>query len=164
MKPLVGIVMGSASDWETVSRATATLETLGIAHEVKVISAHRTPDQLVEYTETAAERGLEVLLAAAGGAAALPGAMAAKTWLPVLGIPIQSQALNGMDSLLSMAQMPAGIPVGTLAIGNAGATNAALLAAAILSIKHPEILAALKTFRSKQTEKVLQQPDPSKTS
>ncbi len=163
MKPLIGIVMGSASDWETVSRATATLETLGIAHEVKVISAHRTPDQLVEYTETAAERGLEVLIAAAGGAAALPGAMAAKTWLPVLGIPIQSQALNGMDSLLSMAQMPAGIPVGTLAIGNAGATNAALLAAAILSIKHPEILAALIAFRSKQTEKVLQQPDPSKT-
>ena len=156
--------MGSASDWETVSRATATLETLGIAHEVNVISAHRTPDQLVEYTETAAERGLEVLLAAAGGAAALPGAMAAKTWLPVLGIPIQSQALNGMDSLLSMAQMPAGIPVGTLAIGNAGATNAALLAAAILSIKHPDSLAALKTFRSKQTEKGLQQPDPSKTS
>ena len=164
MKPLVGIVMGSASDWETVSRATATLETLGIAHEVNVISAHRTPDQLVEYTETAAERGLEVLLAAAGGAAALPGAMAAKTWLPVLGIPIQSQALNGMDSLLSMAQMPAGIPEGTLAIGNAGATNAPLLSASILSIKHPEILAALKTFRSKQTEKVLQQPDPSKTS
>ena len=162
MKPLVGIIMGSASDWETMRRAAETLETLDIPHEVRVISAHRTPDQLVKYTETVAERGLEVLVAGAGGAAALPGAMAAKTCLPVLGVPIQSRALNGMDSLLSMVQMPAGIPVGTLAIGNAGAINAALLAASILSIKHPKILDALVSYRNKQTNHVLQQPDPRK--
>lgn len=162
MKPLVGIIMGSASDWETMRRAAETLETLDIPHEVRVISAHRTPDQLAKYTETAAERGLEVLVAGAGGAAALPGAMAAKTCLPVLGVPIQSRALNGMDSLLSMVQMPAGVPVGTLAIGNAGAINAALLAASILSIKHPKILDALVSYRSKQTNHVLQQPDPRK--
>ena len=160
MKPLVGIIMGSASDWETVRRAAQTLEALSITHEVRVISAHRTPDQLVEYTETASKRGLEVLIAAAGGAAALPGAIAAKTCLPVLGIPIQSRALNGWDSLLSLVQMPAGVPVGTLAIGNAGATNAALLAASILGIKHPKILDTLKAYRSEQTNKVLQQPDP----
>ena len=162
MKPLVGIIMGSASDWETMRRAAETLETLDIPHEVRVISAHRTPDQLAKYTETAAERGLEVLVAGAGGAAALPGAMAAKTCLPVLGVPIQSRALNGMDSLLSMVQMPAGVPVGTLAIGNAGAINAALLAASILSIKHPKILDALVSYRNKQTNHVLQQPDPRK--
>ena len=151
MKPLVGIIMGSASDWETVRRTAQTLEALSITHEVRVISAHRTPDQLVEYTETASKRGLEVLIAAAGGAAALPGAIAAKTCLPVLGIPIQSRALNGMDSLLSMVQMPGGVPVGTMAIGKPGAKNAALLATAILGNKYPEYRAAYEGFRAKQT-------------
>lgn len=160
--PLVGIIMGSTSDWETLKPAADTLTLLGVAHEVRVVSAHRTPDLLFEYAATARERGIEVIIAGAGGAAHLPGMTAAKTTLPVLGVPVQSKALNGMDSLLSIAQMPAGIPVGTLAIGAAGATNAALLAAAILGNKYPAIHDALATFRSEQTTKVLAQPDPRK--
>lgn len=160
MKPLVGIIMGSSSDWETLKPAAETLERLGIAHEVRVVSAHRTPDLLFEYANTARQRGLEVIIAGAGGAAHLPGMTAAKTSVPVLGVPVQSKALNGIDSLLSIAQMPAGIPVGTLAIGHAGATNAALLAAAIVGNKHPEALAALESFRQQQTQRVLANPDP----
>ncbi len=160
MKPLVGIIMGSTSDWETLKPASETLEKLSIPHEVRVVSAHRTPDLLFEYAGTARERGLEVLIAGAGGAAHLPGMTAAKTSLPVLGVPVQSKALNGIDSLLSIAQMPAGIPVGTLAIGAAGATNAALLAAAILGIARPDVRTALENFRAAQTAKVLAQPDP----
>lgn len=160
MKPLVGIIMGSVSDWETLEPAARTLELLGVTHEVKVVSAHRTPDLLFEYAVTARDRGIEVIIAGAGGAAHLPGMTAAKTTLPVLGVPVQSKALNGMDSLLSIVQMPAGIPVGTLAIGASGATNAALLAAAILGNKHPAIHAALAAFRAGQTERVLAQPDP----
>jgi 5-(carboxyamino)imidazole ribonucleotide mutase len=160
MNPLVGIIMGSTSDWETLKPASETLEKLGIPHEVRVVSAHRTPDLLFEYASTARGRGLEVLIAGAGGAAHLPGMTAAKTSLPVLGVPVQSKALNGLDSLLSIVQMPAGIPVGTLAIGAAGATNAALLAAAILGIARPEVKAALESFRAAQTEKVLARPDP----
>jgi 5-(carboxyamino)imidazole ribonucleotide mutase len=160
MNPLVGIIMGSTSDWETMRAAAETLEKLGVAHEVRVVSAHRTPDLLFDYAASARERGLEVLIAGAGGAAHLPGMAAAKTSLPVLGVPVQSKTLNGLDSLLSIVQMPAGIPVGTLAIGAAGATNAALLAAAILGNTRPEIRAALEAFRSAQTDKVLAQPDP----
>jgi 5-(carboxyamino)imidazole ribonucleotide mutase len=160
MKPLVGIIMGSSSDWETLKNAADTLEKLGVPHEVRVVSAHRTPDLLFEYANTARGRGIEVIIAGAGGAAHLPGMTAAKTSLPVLGVPVQSKALNGMDSLLSIAQMPAGIPVGTLAIGNAGATNAALLAAAILGNKYPGIAAALDAFRAQQTANVLAKPDP----
>ncbi len=160
MKALVGIIMGSTSDWETLRNAVETLEKLGVPHEVRVVSAHRTPDLLFEYASTARDRGLQVLIAGAGGAAHLPGMTAAKTTLPVLGVPVQSRALNGIDSLLSIAQMPAGIPVGTLAIGAAGATNAALLAAAILANGHPAIREALEAFRAAQTEKVLAQPDP----
>ena len=160
MKPLVGIIMGSQSDWETMRHAADTLDTLEIPHEVRVVSAHRTPDLLFEYASSARERGLEVLVAGAGGAAHLPGMTAAKTSLPVLGVPVQSRALNGMDSLLSIAQMPAGIPVGTLAIGKAGAINAALLAGAILAGKYPEIQIALDAFRNEQTDRVLQDPDP----
>jgi 5-(carboxyamino)imidazole ribonucleotide mutase len=160
MKPLVGIIMGSTSDWETLRHAAETLETLGIPHEVRVVSAHRTPDLLFEYAASARDRGLQVLIAGAGGAAHLPGMAAAKTSLPVLGVPVQSKTLNGLDSLLSIVQMPAGIPVGTLAIGVAGATNAALLAASILGNTHPGILAALEAFRAAQTGKVLAQPDP----
>lgn len=160
MEPLVGIIMGSASDWDTMRETAETLESLNVPHEVRVISAHRTPDALAEYTEAAVERGLEALIAGAGGAAALPGAIAAKTRLPVLGVPIQSRALNGMDSLLSMVQMPSGVPVGTLAIGNAGARNAALLAASILAIKHPDVARALDEYRAAQTNRVLAQPDP----
>ncbi len=152
--------MGSTSDWETLRNAAETLEKLGVPHEVRVVSAHRTPDLLFEYAGTARERGLQVLIAGAGGAAHLPGMAAAKTTLPVLGVPVQSRTLNGLDSLLSIVQMPAGIPVGTLAIGAAGATNAALLAAAILSNSHPAIRVALDTFRAAQTDKVLAQPDP----
>jgi 5-(carboxyamino)imidazole ribonucleotide mutase len=160
MNPLVGIIMGSASDWETMRAAAETLEKLGVAHEVRVVSAHRTPDLLFEYAASARERGLEVLIAGAGGAAHLPGMAASKTSLPVLGVPVQSKTLSGLDSLLSIVQMPAGIPVGTLAIGAAGATNAALLAAAILGNTRPAIRAALEAFRAAQTAKVLAQPDP----
>lgn len=152
--------MGSTSDWETLRPASETLDRLGVPHEVRVVSAHRTPDLLFEYAGSARDRGLRVLIAGAGGAAHLPGMAAAKTSLPVLGVPVQSKALNGLDSLLSIVQMPAGIPVGTLAIGAAGATNAALLAAAILGISQPEIRAALDAFRAAQTDKVLAQPDP----
>jgi 5-(carboxyamino)imidazole ribonucleotide mutase len=160
MNPLVGIIMGSTSDWETMRAAAETLEKLGVPHEVRVVSAHRTPDLLFEYAASARERGLEVLIAGAGGAAHLPGMAAAKTTLPVLGVPVQSKTLSGLDSLLSIVQMPAGIPVGTLAIGAAGATNAALLAAAILGNTRPEIRGALEAFRAAQTDKVLAQPDP----
>jgi len=160
MNPLVGIIMGSTSDWETMRAASETLEKLGVPHEVRVVSAHRTPDLLFDYAASARERGLEVLIAGAGGAAHLPGMAAAKTTLPVLGVPVQSKTLNGLDSLLSIVQMPAGIPVATLAIGAAGATNAALLAAAILANTRPAIRAALETFRAAQTDKVLAQPDP----
>jgi 5-(carboxyamino)imidazole ribonucleotide mutase len=161
VKPLVGIIMGSTSDWETLKSASETLTRLGVPHETRVVSAHRTPDLLFEYASTARERGLEVLIAGAGGAAHLPGMTAAKTSLPVLGVPVQSKTLNGIDSLLSIAQMPAGIPVGTLAIGAAGATNAALLAAAILGNSRPAIREALDAFRAEQTRKVLAHPDPS---
>lgn len=159
---LVGIVMGSQSDWETMKNAAETLESLGVPHETRVVSAHRTPDRMFEYAEQAAERGLRVIIAGAGGAAHLPGMLAAKTLVPVLGVPVQSRALNGMDSLLSIAQMPAGIPVGTLAIGAAGATNAALLAAAIIGTTEPEVRSALESFRKARTEAVLAQPDPSR--
>ncbi|MGE0115335.1 MAG: 5-(carboxyamino)imidazole ribonucleotide mutase [Steroidobacteraceae bacterium] len=158
--PLVGIIMGSSSDWETMQPAADMLTQLGVPHEIRVVSAHRTPDLLFDYAETARARGIEIIIAGAGGAAHLPGMTAAKTTLPVLGVPVQSKALNGMDSLLSIAQMPAGIPVGTLAIGKAGATNAALLAAAMLGNKYPEIHSSLAVFRQTQTEKVLAQPDP----
>jgi 5-(carboxyamino)imidazole ribonucleotide mutase len=160
MNPLVGIIMGSTSDWETLRHAAETLEKLGVPHEVRVVSAHRTPDLLFEYASSARDRGLQVLIAGAGGAAHLPGMAAAKTSLPVLGVPVQSKTLSGLDSLLSIVQMPAGIPVGTLAIGVAGATNAALLAAAILGNTQPAIRAALEAFRAAQTDKVLAQPDP----
>jgi 5-(carboxyamino)imidazole ribonucleotide mutase len=159
-KVRVGIVMGSTSDWETMKHAADSLEELGIAHEVEVVSAHRTPDKLFCYAENAAERGLEVIIAGAGGAAHLPGMLAAKTPVPVLGVPVQSKALNGMDSLLSIVQMPAGIPVGTLAIGRAGAVNAALLAAAIVANHDEKARQALNAFRIKQTEAVLANPDP----
>lgn len=161
MTPLVGVIMGSVSDWDTMRHAAETLELLGIAHETQVVSAHRTPDKLFAYAEQAAERGLGVIIAGAGGAAHLPGMVASKTWLPVLGVPVQSKALSGMDSLLSIVQMPAGIPVGTLAIGRAGAVNAALLAAAMLANRHPDIRKALIDFRARQTEQVLARPDPS---
>jgi 5-(carboxyamino)imidazole ribonucleotide mutase len=161
MQALVGIIMGSKSDWETLQPAADTLQRLGIPHETRVVSAHRTPDLLFDYAESARARGLEVIIAGAGGAAHLPGMTAAKTTLPVLGVPVQSKALNGLDSLLSIVQMPAGIPVATLAIGVAGATNAALLAAAILANKYDPIREALERFRSEQTQKVLAHPDPS---
>jgi 5-(carboxyamino)imidazole ribonucleotide mutase len=160
MKPLVGIIMGSSSDWESLRPAAEMLEKLGIAHEVRVVSAHRTPDMLFEYASSAAERGLEVLIAGAGGAAHLPGMTAAKTLLPVLGVPVQSRALNGLDSLLSIVQMPAGVPVATFAIGAAGATNAALFAAAILARRHADIERALTQHRQRQTEAILAHPDP----
>jgi 5-(carboxyamino)imidazole ribonucleotide mutase len=160
MTALVGIIMGSTSDWETMRFAAETLERLGIPHEVEVVSAHRTPDKLFKYAETAESKGLEVIIAGAGGAAHLPGMTAAKTAVPVLGVPVQSKALNGMDSLLSIVQMPAGIPVGTMAIGKAGAINAALLAAAIISNKHIHFRGVLNTFRSEQTEAVLAHSDP----
>ncbi len=161
-KVLVGIIMGSQSDWETMKHAAATLDTLGVAHETRVVSAHRTPDRMFEYAEQAVDRGLLVIIAGAGGAAHLPGMVAAKTVVPVLGVPVRSKALNGMDSLLSMAQMPAGIPVGTLAIGTAGAVNAALLAAAIIGNSSPEIRQALERFRAQSCATVLSNPDPSR--
>ena len=160
MKPLVGIIMGSKSDWETLQPAANTLTRLGVAFETRVVSAHRTPDLLFEYASTARDRGIEVIIAGAGGAAHLPGMTASKTTLPVLGVPVQSKALNGMDSLLSIVQMPAGIPVGTLAIGQAGATNAALLAASILANKYAPIRTAIDQFRKDQTDTVLAHPDP----
>jgi len=160
MKALVGIIMGSSSDWETLRCAAETLQKLGIAHEVKVVSAHRTPDLLFEYAASARSRGLEVIIAGAGGAAHLPGMTAAKTSLPVLGVPVQSKTLGGLDSLLSIVQMPAGVPVATFAIGAAGATNAALCAAAILANKYPAVAEALGRFRDSQTAGVLSNPDP----
>jgi 5-(carboxyamino)imidazole ribonucleotide mutase len=156
----VGIIMGSRSDWETMSHAAEKLDELGVSYEVRVVSAHRTPDLLFEYAESAVDRGLKVIIAGAGGAAHLPGMVAAKTRVPVLGVPVQSKALNGMDSLLSIAQMPAGIPVGTLAIGKAGAANAALLAAAILANENADVAAALDKFRKNQTDRVLGDSDP----
>jgi 5-(carboxyamino)imidazole ribonucleotide mutase len=158
--PLVGVIMGSKSDWATMCHCVEMLEQLGIPHEVQVVSAHRTPDLLFSYADTAADRGLEVIIAGAGGAAHLPGMCAAKTHLPVLGVPVQSAMLSGVDSLLSIVQMPAGIAVATLAIGRAGAVNAALLAASMLGNKYPRYQAALKTFRSRQTNQVLENPDP----
>ncbi|MEW6765193.1 MAG: 5-(carboxyamino)imidazole ribonucleotide mutase [Pseudomonadota bacterium] len=160
VQPLVGVIMGSKSDWETMRLAVETLEAFGVPCETRVVSAHRTPDLLMDYAATAATRGLEVIIAGAGGAAHLPGMVAAKTSVPVLGVPVQSKALNGMDSLLSIVQMPAGIPVGTLAIGPAGAKNAALLATAIVSNSRPELRARLDAFRAEQTESVLNNPDP----
>jgi 5-(carboxyamino)imidazole ribonucleotide mutase len=159
-QPLVGVIMGSSSDWETMEHVAKTLTDLGVPHETRVVSAHRTPDLLFEYAASAEKRGIEVLIAGAGGAAHLPGMTAAKTVLPVLGVPVESKALKGLDSLLSIAQMPGGIPVGTLAIGKAGAINSALLAAAILGAKHPAIREALRKFREEQTERVLANPDP----
>ena len=156
----VGIIMGSRSDWETMRHATETLDELGVSYEVRVVSAHRTPDLLFEYAGSAVERGLKVIIAGAGGAAHLPGMAASKTRVPVLGVPVQSKALSGMDSLLSIAQMPAGIPVGSMAIGRAGAVNAALLAAAILANENAAIATALDTFRQNQTDKVLGDSDP----
>ena len=152
--------MGSRSDWQTMSAAAQMLEELGVPHEVRVVSAHRTPDLLFEYAATAQERGLQVIIAGAGGAAHLPGMVAAKSLLPVLGVPVESKALSGMDSLLSIVQMPKGIPVGTLAIGTAGAANAALLAASMLANQDPALRQALAAFRARQTEQVLAQPDP----
>lgn len=162
-KALVGVIMGSTSDWETMEHAAKMLEELGVAFETRVVSAHRTPDLLFAYASEAEKRGIEVIIAGAGGAAHLPGMTAAKTVLPVLGVPVESKALKGLDSLLSIAQMPGGIPVGTLAIGKAGAINAALLAAAIVGNRHPEIREALRKFRAAQTAKVLANPDPAKT-
>ena len=161
MKPLVGIIMGSSSDWETMRLAADQLGALGVPFESRVISAHRTPDLLFEYAAGAAARGLEVLIAGAGGAAHLPGMAASKTLLPVIGVPIRSKTLNGLDSLLSIVQMPAGVPVATVAIGEAGARNAALLAAAILAARHPPLRDALAAFRERQTSEVLARPDPS---
>jgi 5-(carboxyamino)imidazole ribonucleotide mutase len=163
-EPLIGVIMGSRSDWETLAPAAEMLERLGIPFEVKVVSAHRTPDLLFEYAGSAEGRGLEVIIAGAGGAAHLPGMAASKTTLPVLGVPVESKALHGMDSLLSIVQMPAGIPVGTLAIGPAGATNAALLAAAIVGNRHPEVREALKRHRQEQTAAVIALPDPRRSS
>lgn len=158
--PRVGVVMGSRSDWETMEHASTMLTRMGIVHEVRVVSAHRTPDLLFDYADGARARGIQVIIAGAGGAAHLPGMIAAKTALPVFGVPVQSKALNGMDSLLSIAQMPAGIPVGTLAIGRAGATNAALLAASVLALHDPAVAEALDVFRAEQTRSVLANPDP----
>ena len=160
-EPLVGVIMGSSSDWETLQHSVKTLEELGVPYEKRVVSAHRTPDLLFEYAADAEKRGLEVIIAGAGGAAHLPGMTASKTVLPVLGVPVESKALKGLDSLLSIAQMPGGIPVGTLAIGKVGAINAALLAAAILGAKHAHIREALRKFRESQTARVLANPDPS---
>ena len=156
----VGIIMGSRSDWDTMRHASETLDALDVAHDVRVVSAHRTPDLLFEYAETAVERGMKVIIAGAGGAAHLPGMAAAKTRVPVLGVPVQSRALQGHDSLLSIVQMPAGVPVATMAIGKAGAINAALLAAAILAIDDERVASALDLYRQNQTDKILADPDP----
>lgn len=158
--PLVALIMGSKSDWETMQHAADMLAALGVPHEAKVVSAHRTPDLLFEYAESAEARGIQVIIAGAGGSAHLPGMTAAKTVLPVLGVPVESKALQGIDSLLSIVQMPAGVPVGTLAIGKPGAINAALLAASIVGATRPEIRDALRAFREEQTSAVLSQPDP----
>jgi 5-(carboxyamino)imidazole ribonucleotide mutase len=160
MNPIVGVIMGSKSDWETMSHATQTLEALGIPCEARVLSAHRTPDALLDYVGSAQSRGLEIIIAGAGGAAHLAGVAAAKTLLPVLGVPIESKSLKGLDSLLSMVQMPGGIPVATFAIGKAGAINAALFAAACLGLKYPEYLEAVRRFRERQTQAILDHPDP----
>ncbi len=160
MQALVGIIMGSQSDWETMQHAAAMLEKLGVPHEVKVVSAHRTPDLLFQYAESAEARGLKVIIAGAGGAAHLPGMCAAKTAVPVLGVPVESKTMKGIDSLYSIVQMPAGVPVGTLAIGKAGATNAGLFAAQILGAFDPAVRAAVEAFRREQTDKVLANPDP----
>jgi 5-(carboxyamino)imidazole ribonucleotide mutase len=158
--PRIGVVMGSRSDWDTLQHAVSRLESLGIAHEVRVVSAHRTPDLLFDYAAQAEARGLRAIIAGAGGAAHLPGMLAAKTAVPVLGVPVQSKALNGLDSLLSIVQMPAGVPVATFAIGAAGAANAALFAAALLAPEDETVRAALAAFRAKQTREVLDRPDP----
>lgn len=162
-RPLVGIIMGSRSDWETMAHAAEELEKLGVTHEVRVVSAHRTPDVLFEYASSAKARGLRVIIAGAGGAAHLPGMAAAKTTLPVLGVPVESKALRGIDSLLSIVQMPAGVPVGTLAIGRAGATNAALLAAQILALSDSALAARLEARQREQTTRVLNDSDPRST-
>ena len=159
-EPLVGVIMGSRSDWDTMRQTAETLESFGVPFETRVLSAHRTPDELAEYAATAEDRGLEVIIAAAGGAAALPGAVAAKTTLPVLGVPMESK-LSGLDSLLSMVQMPAGVPVGTLAVGKAGAVNAANLATSIVAGAHPEYRERLRAYRDEQRARVLKEPDPS---
>jgi len=157
---LVGLIMGSKSDWDTMQHAAQILDVLGVPHETKIVSAHRTPDLLFEYAASAEQRGIEVIIAGAGGAAHLPGMAAAKTTLPVLGVPVESKALQGIDSLLSIVQMPAGVPVGTLAIGKPGAINAALLAASIVAINRPDVRERLRAFRAEQTNAVLAQPDP----
>ena len=158
-QPLVGIIMGSSSDWETMRHAAETLDKLGVAHETKVVSAHRTPKRLYDYASSAKERGLKIIIAGAGGAAHLPGMAASMTSLPVLGVPVESQALKGMDSLLSIVQMPAGVPVGTLAIGRAGATNAGLLAASILAITDDQLAARVERYRDDQTRAVAESPE-----
>lgn len=158
--PLVGIIMGSKSDWETLSHAAEVLASLEVPHEARVVSAHRTPDAMFEYAESAESRGIEVIVAGAGGAAHLPGMVAAKSVLPVLGVPVQSRTLKGLDSLLSIAQMPGGVPVGTLAIGKAGAINAGLLAASILGASHPDIRERYRQWRARQTDEVLSATDP----
>lgn len=158
---LVGLIMGSKSDWDTMQHAAQILDVLGVSHETKIVSAHRTPDLLFEYASSAEDRGIEVIIAGAGGAAHLPGMAAAKTTLPVLGVPVESKALQGIDSLLSIVQMPAGVPVGTLAIGKPGAINAALLAASIVAANRPDVRERLRAFRAEQTNAVLAQPDPS---
>ena len=160
-EPLVGVVMGSKSDWATMRHACETLDALEVPYEKRVVSAHRTPDLLIQYAEEAEARGVEVIIAGAGGAAHLPGMIASKTTLPVLGVPVKSRALNGLDSLLSIVQMPGGVPVGTLAIGDSGAKNGALLACAILGAKHPAIRERYRAWRAQQTESVLENPDPS---
>jgi 5-(carboxyamino)imidazole ribonucleotide mutase len=160
--PLVGVVMGSRTDWETMQHAVSRLEQMGVPHEVRVVSAHRTPELLVEYARNARERGLRAIIAGAGGAAHLPGMLAAMTTIPVLGVPVQSKALNGLDSLLSIVQMPAGVPVATFAIGPAGAANAGLFAAALLASEHEAVRIALGDFRARQTQDVLDHPDPRK--
>lgn len=160
MQPKVGVIMGSRSDWPTMEHAVNMLEKLGVAYETRVVSAHRTPDLLFDYAKTAAERGLQVIIAGAGGAAHLPGMVASQTALPVLGVPVESKALSGMDSLLSIVQMPGGVPVGTLAIGKAGATNAGILAAQIVALQDSSVRSALQSFRDEQTRNVMDNPDP----